>query len=168
MNGPGGVRIRHHARRSQMLPVPLLFEPHPTNRTECGACHVVHPCKVLHLQLDDTGATIVSYEIKAKVFRVPQQGGFHVVGHVADPPDQTIKPKTQKVELRGIPIAGGLQLDETTTRHATVTPEAPAPSKMVSLDEYVDVANRHGISTVVALNVLMVHVLKGLDKEAAT
>ncbi|MCH7943243.1 MAG: hypothetical protein IIB67_08430 [Proteobacteria bacterium] len=51
-----GIRIRHNVRRGQMLPVQLLFEPWPTNRAECGVCHTIHPCKVLHLTLDDTGA----------------------------------------------------------------------------------------------------------------
>jgi hypothetical protein len=146
------------------LPVPLLFEPWPTNRADCGVCHTIHPCKVLHFKLDDTGAVIVSHEIKAKVFRVPQHGGFRVVGLVADPPGQTVAPDTVKVKLRGIDIGGGLQLDEPTTGHATVAAENPAPSKTVGLDEYVDTANRLGISTAVAVNVLMRHVLQGRQK----
>ncbi len=164
---PGGIRIRHHTRRGQMLPVPLLFEPWPTNRAECGTCHTVHPCKVIHLTLDDTGAVIVSHEVKAKVFRVSQHGGFQVVGLVANPPDQTIAPETVKVKLRGIPVGGLLGADEPNTRYATVAADNPAPSKMVDLDDYLDRANRLGVATDVALNVLIVHVLRGLDKETA-
>ncbi len=166
-HAPGGIRIRHHTRKSQMLPVPLLFEPWPTNKTDCGVCHTIHPCKVIHLTLDDTGAVIVSHEIKDKVFRVPQHGGFAVAGLVANPPDQTIAPETVKVKLTGIPVGGLLGADERNTRYATVAADNPAPSKMVDLDDYLDRANRLGVATDVALNVLMVHVLGGLDKETA-
>ncbi len=165
----GGIRIRHHFRKSQMLPIPLLFEPWPTNRNECGSCHTVHPCKVIHLNLDDTGAVIVSHQVKAKVFKVPQHGGFHVVGEVADPPPQNLAPEVVKVKIRGIPIGGGLQQKEPNRRYATVAPDSPPPSKMVGLDDYIDRANRLGVATDTALNVLMRHVLLGdLDKETAT
>jgi len=103
-----GIRIRHNFRRNQTLPVPLVFEPRLNNRTECGTCHTVHPCKVVHLNLDDTGAVIVSKEVKAKIWRVPTNGGFKVESTVADPPVQGIYPETVKAKLQGIEIGGGL------------------------------------------------------------
>ncbi len=154
-----GVRIRHHTRRSQMLPVPLLFEPWPTNRTECGLCHAIHPCKVIHLDLDDTGAVIVSPEIKEKVFRV---GGFRVVNTVANPPPQTVAPATTKVPIQGIEIGGGLEKPEPNTRYATVTPDNLPDEATVSLEEYVTIAERNGITMETALNVLIAHIL-GLE-----
>ncbi len=158
-----GVRIRHHTRRSQMLPVPLLFEPRADNRKECGTCHTVHPCKVLHLDLDDTGAIIVSKEVKAKIWRVPTNGGFRVVGTVAKPPAQGIFPETVKANIRGIDIGGGLQVAEK-KKYATVTPDNPPATKTVDLDTYVNIAERHGISINVALNVLLAKIL-GLGRE---
>ena len=159
-----GIRIRHRVRRSQMLPVPLLFEPWPHNRNECGVCHTVHPCKVIHLTLDDTGAVIVSKEIKAKVWRVPTNGGFTVVNSVAKPPAQGIYPKTVKANIRGIDIGGGLELAEPNRRYATVTPENVPAVRTVDLDEYVAIAQRHGISIDTALAVLVKHLL-GLGQE---
>ncbi len=159
-----GIRIRHNFRRSQMLPVPLLFEPLSTiGRAPCNLCDTVHPCKVLHLDLDDTGAIIVSVEIKEKIWRVPTNGGFRVVGTVAKPPVQGIFPETVKAKLRGIEIGGGLQVAEP-NRYATVTAENPPATKTVDLDEYVNIAGRHGISIDVALNVLIANIL-GLGRE---
>ena len=146
-----------------MLPVPFLFEPWPTNRNECGVCHTIHPCKVAHLDLDDTGAIIVSKEVKEKIWRVPTNGGFSVVGTVAKPPTQGIYPETVKVKIRGIDIGGGLQVAEK-KKYATVTAENSPATKTVDLDEYVNIAQRHGISIDAALNVLIANIL-GLGRE---
>ncbi len=160
-----GIRIRHHTRRSQVLPVPLLFQPWPDNRNECGTCHTIHPCKVVHLNLDDTGTVIITESLREKLWRVPQHAGFRVVGHVAKPPAQNVAPETIKVKLRGIDIGGGLEQAEPNRRYAT-TPGPQPEKKTVDLDEYVDIANRHGIETSVALNVLLAHIL-GFVKEPA-
>ncbi len=162
-NGPRlmaeGIRIRHHTRRSQMLPVPLLHRPWSTKgRPDCGICHTVHPCKVIHLNLDDTGAVIVSHQIRADLWRVPQNAGFTMVNTVADPPPQGIHPETVKVKLRGVEIGGGLERTEPNRRYAT-TPKATPSTRTVGLDEYVDVANRRGITTDTALNVLMANLV---------
>lgn len=141
-----------------MLPVPLLFEPWPTNRAECGICHVIHPCKVLHLTLDDTGAVIVSKEVKAKIWRVPTRGGFRVVNTVAKPPAQGIAPDTVKLKIEAVEIGGGLQVAEP-KRYATVAPEDPPDTRLVDLEEYVAIAQRCGISIEAALNVLLKHIL---------
>ena len=159
-----GIRIRHNVRRGQMLPVPLLFEPWPTNRAECGVCHTIHPCKVLHLTLDDTGAVIVSKEIKAKIWRVPTNGGFQVVNTVAKPPAQGIAPDTVKLKIDAVEIGGGLQVAEPNRRYATVAAEDPPDTRPVTLDEYVTIAQRRGISIDVALAVLLKHIL-GLTEE---
>ena len=154
-----GIRIRHNVRRSQMLPVPLLFEPWPTNRAECGVCHTIHPCKVIHLTLDDTGAVIVSKEVKAKIWRVPTNGGFRVVNPVANPPAQGITPDTVKLKVEAVEIGGGLQAAEPNRRYATVAAEDPPATRTVDLEEYVTVAQRHGINIGTALNVLLANIL---------
>lgn len=154
-----GIRIRHNVRRSQMLPVPLLFEPWPTNRAQCGVCHTIHPCKVLHLTLDDTGAVIVSKEIKAKIWRVPTNGGFRVVNTVAKPPTQWIAPDMIKLKVEAVEIGGGLQVAEPNRRYATVTADNPPGTRLVDLDEYVTIAQRHRISIETALNVLLANIL---------
>jgi len=117
----------------------------------------------MHLDLDDTGAIIVSREVKEKIWRVPTNGGFRVVGAVANPPAQGIYPKTVKANIRGIDIGGGLQVAEK-KKYATVAPDNPPASKMVDLDEYVAIAERHGIKMETALNVLLAHIL-GLGRE---
>jgi hypothetical protein len=124
-----------------------------TGRPDCGVCHTSHPCKVLHLDLDDTGAVIVSKEIKADLWRTANHGGFTVDSLVAKPPTQGIRPETVKVKLRGIEIGGGLEATEP-KRYAT-TPKTIPATRTVDLDGYVDVANRHGFTTDTALNVLM-------------
>ena len=150
-----------------MLPVPLLFEPLNTiGRAPCNLCDTVHPCKVLHLDLDDTGAIIVSVEVKEKIWRVPTNGGFRVVNTVANPPAQGIYPETVKAKLRGIELGGGLQVAEPNRRYATVTKDVP-PTKTVDLDEYVAIAERLGISMNTALNVLVANLL-GLNQGRKT
>jgi hypothetical protein len=110
------------------------------------------------LTLDDTGAIIVSKEIKADLWRTANHGGFSVDSVVADPPAQGIHPETVKVKLRGIDIGGGLEQAEPNRRYAT-TPTATPQTRTVDLDGYVDVANRNGISTDTALNVLMANLV---------
>ena len=159
-----GIRIRHHFRRSQMLPVPLLFEPwDTTGRPPCGLCHTIHPCKVMHLDLDDTGAIIVSQEVWQKLRRVPTSGGFTAVNPVLHPPPQGIYPETVKANIRGISVGGGLEVAEP-KRYATVTPDNLPATRTVDLEEYVAIAQRRGISIDTALTVLLKHIL-GLGRE---
>ncbi len=56
-----GIRIRHRTLRSQIHLIPILSKPllHDSLH-ECGACHVTHPVKTIHLWLDDTGSATVS------------------------------------------------------------------------------------------------------------
>ena len=117
----------------------------------------------MHLDLDDTGAIIVSVEVKAKLWRVPTNGGFTVVNPVPHPPAQGIYPKTVKANIRGISIGGGLEVAEP-KRYATVTSDNTPATRTVGLDEYVAIAERHGISIDTALAVLVKHLL-GLGQE---
>lgn len=167
----GGVRIRHHTRRNQMLPVPLLHKPHtdpkkhPRSAT-CGVCHVWHPCKVLHLQLDQYGAVIVSHEIWADLQRTANCGGFTVANLVEEPPPQTITPETQKVKLEGVDLAGTLAHTgpraETFTAASkrSTTRDAQPDMRTVTVDEYVDTVGAMGLGEVPALNLLLAKVLK--------
>lgn len=170
---PEGIRIRHHTRRNQMLPVPLVYEPWPWNRRTCDLCHTIHPCKVLHLDLDAEGAVMVTAPLWRKIQKVPQSGGFQLANPVLHPPKQDMRPQTQKVKLEGIDIGGGLQeraegrmvFYPGQTRAATRPWEYQPDKRTVTLDEYVDISNRLGFKTSTALNVLMAKIL-GFKPEA--
>lgn len=159
-----GVRIRHHTRRNQRLPVPLLHKPFPVAH-ECHVCHTWHPCKVLHLDLDGEGAVIVSPEIWGDLQRTTNRGGFTVDGEIAKPPAQTIAPETIKLELRGVDLAGTLahtgprRETFTATAPRSTTRDAQPAARTVTVDEYVDVAGRNGVDVADALNLLLAKVL---------
>lgn len=167
---PAGVRIRHHTRRNQMLPVPLLHKPHtdPVKHPRDAICHPCgkwHPCKVLHLQLDADGAVIVSREIWADLQRTANAGGFRLANVVAKPPSQTIAPPTQKVELEGVDLAGTLahtgprRETFTTAGKRSTTRDAQPDVRTVSVDDYMDTVGAMGLGEVPALNLLMRKVL---------
>lgn len=148
-----GIRIRHGTRRNQILPVPLLHKPHPWNTNQCGACErigltVVHPCKVLHLQLDPDGCTIVSREIWADLQQTTDCGGFRVTNLVPDPPAQTFTPPTSKLRIEAAPIG--------------VTPDGEVIHGTV--EEFVDAANARGIDTATAINRLVAEAVKHLTR----
>lgn len=159
-----GVRIRHHTRRNQQLPVPLLHKPF-LDPHECHACNAWHPCKVLHLDLDGEGAVMVSPEIWADLQRTANCGGFRVVNEVAKPPAQNIAPKPVKLRIQGIDLAGTLAHTgpraETYTASGlrSTTRDAQPERRTVTVDEYVDVAARNGVGEAAALNLLLVKVL---------
>lgn len=168
-NPPGGVRIRHHTRRNQTLPVPLLHKPFPVPQpvyNDCPECKVWHPCKTLHLRLDDTGAVIVSHEIWADLQKTVNNGGFRVANLVTKPPTQTVTPPTIKVKLEGVDLAGTIahtgprRETFTTAGKRSTTRDAQPAVRTVTVDEYLDTAGTHGVGEVPALNLLLAKVLR--------
>lgn len=151
-----------------MLPVPLLHKPFPMPQPaypECGKCHIWHPCKTLHLQLDSDGAVIVSPQIWADLQRTANRGGFTVANPVTAPPTQTIRPETKRIKLRGVDLGGVLAQTGpraetfTATGKRSTTRDAQPATRTVTVDQYVDVANRAGVGTAAALNLLLAKVL---------
>lgn len=83
-----GVRIQHPTERNAMFTlvdaaVPYL-EPY-----ECSKCHRVHTFQTFHIELDETGAGIVSPAVLERLKRLPLNP-FQISNEVEKPPDQKI------------------------------------------------------------------------------
>jgi hypothetical protein len=174
-----GIRIRHHIRRNELLPVPLLHKPFPPGdkRPDCGICQrffnrvTQHPCKTLHLQLDATGTVIVSSEIWADVQRTWNRGGFTVANQVLAPPTQVMRPPTVQQRIDGIDLGGGLaatQRSQIFHAGGTTRPDYNPTKRTVTLDEYMDVTGAIGVSPDVALNTLLASLLGMLKPRGET
>lgn len=94
-----GVRIQHESKRSVTFTVtdgsrvyrePLICEARVVVRGELRPCARIHTHKTYHLNLDETGAVIVSAEIAARVTSLPGSP-FRVANEVARPPDQVVR-----------------------------------------------------------------------------
>lgn len=172
---PEGIRIRHHTRRNEILPVPLLHKPFPdvTVVPVCGVCQrffgrsTKHPCKTLHLTLDDAGSVIVSQEIWADLQLTANRGGFTLANPVLKPPTQIMRPPTVKQPVDGIELGGSLAAHKRAqvfTPAGTTRTDYTPPSREVSLDEYLDVTGELGVTPAQALNTLLAALL-GLTKK---
>lgn len=94
-----GVRIRHATEVSTMFTMidgsrpyrEPFFCPPPVDGDgrQTNGCGRVHEFKAIHMRLDDTGATIVSQEIWARLQRIVGNP-FTLVNEVANPPAQRI------------------------------------------------------------------------------
>jgi hypothetical protein len=63
-----GIRIRHVAAKNSVYLVPIMAKPfrdHSLNNEPCPSCHLIHPCKTVHLWLDGNGSCIVSQGVLA-------------------------------------------------------------------------------------------------------
>lgn len=145
-----GVRIRHHTRRNQLLPVPLLHKPLHGQIPVCGVCErrlgnigLVHNCKTLHLELDDQGCVVVSREIWADLQRTRNAGGFTVANPVAKPAAQSFTMPKVQLNVEAIGFGGN------------------GKSQYLTPDEYVDVMNQSGLTTEQAVNRIVRAVLSG-------
>ncbi len=85
----GTARIRHRFKRGQIHLVPLLDVPFLINGkmvpTKDCICNKVHPCKTIHLWLEDDGGVLVSEGVLEDLKR----SGMHdleIVGDVAKAP----------------------------------------------------------------------------------
>ena len=93
-----GIWIRHPTARSQLCLVELRDRPYylsygagvcdgrngrphiPAPITDCY-CGVAHPCKTVHVDVDDTGAAMVSQGVLDWIRSCADETGFEVVGH---------------------------------------------------------------------------------------
>jgi hypothetical protein len=85
-----GVRLRHRSLHSSVALVPLMFKPFEGQSLDtCPTCQVVHPVKMVHLWLDDSGACIVSQGVLADLRKagLPE---LDVVEEVKAPPPLTL------------------------------------------------------------------------------
>lgn len=171
-----GVRVRHQSRRNQLLPVPLLHKPFPPGprRPPCGVCarffgiDTTHPCKTLHLRLDDDGTVVVSPEIWADLRRTTNNGGFTVTNPVAAPPTQTMRPPTVQQRIDALELGAGL------TGHSrsqifhpggTVRPDYDPETRTVDFETYLDVTGELGITPEVAINTLLARLLGAVPNQ---
>lgn len=167
-----GIRIRHNARRNCMLPVPLLHRPllNAPAYPDCGAClrasgkQIKHLTKTYHLTLDETGSVIVSETIWRELQRTAKNGGFTFESIVKDPPMQYAKPPHVKLKVHGVDLTGiakpKRKQHSTGSGRMTRTDDAPKDHQ-VSLDRYLDEAEKVGIDNDAAINLLMVAFLRG-------
>jgi hypothetical protein len=155
-----GIRIRHHTRRSQMLPVPLLHQPrlNVAAYPECGRCRVVHPCKVVHVDLDAEGTAIVSESVWAQFQRVPNWAGFRVVNTVSNPPTQGVGLDAIRVAsiIDGVDVGGILALEDGKNRvqfdmggngKGGTVEKAEVDLRTVTIEQYFELMARHGYGT---------------------
>lgn len=78
-----GIRLRHRYHRNTLYLVPVLKKPTPKART-CNLCKVTHPCKTVHLHLNEGNVT-VSEGVLAdlKLAGLPD---LDILGEVKQPP----------------------------------------------------------------------------------
>lgn len=79
-----GLRIRHREVTNRVLTIVDQGQPY-TAPYECPTCHLIHVFKTYHVELDDEGTAIVSFEVWEKVQRIPAHG-FQIVSTVEKPP----------------------------------------------------------------------------------
>lgn len=109
-----GVRIQHPTARSVTFSVTDGNRPYRVPLA-CGAsivvagelrpCGRIHTFKTYHLNLDETGAVIVSQEIVERLRRIAGQP-FAVANPVPHPPDQVVRPP--RLILRATAIKPGV------------------------------------------------------------
>lgn len=163
-----GIRIRHHTRVGQMLPVPLFKEmlPNLHLREPCQHCGVVHPCKVVHLELDSQGCAIISVPLWDKFRTYPNYLGFRVANTVATPPTQGVSMQTMRIRdiVSGINVGGILAKDTGPVRAIfdiggngakDATKKAEVDLRTVTIEEYFELMARHGVGTDRAGQILM-------------
>lgn len=80
-----GILIQHATARSCMHLVVLLSRPYATGPIDCPTCHTWHPCKTVHLWLNDTGHCLVSEGVLEEL-RMAGMPDLTVVGHSDTPP----------------------------------------------------------------------------------
>jgi len=100
----GSVQIRHRTKRGkiggQPHNVPVLSKPIRSFdqfgrllERKCPTCGVHHPCKTVHLWLDDTGACLVSAGVLADL-KLAGMPNLEVVGASSTaPPIEINKPR---------------------------------------------------------------------------
>lgn len=95
-----GIRIQHPTERSVTFTIADQRRPYRGGPLACSVsiyvagqlapCARTHTFKTYHLNLDETGAVIVSETIWERVGPQFSAAGFRVANAVENPPDQTI------------------------------------------------------------------------------
>jgi len=81
-----GVHIRHSTARSRLVLIPLMHKPLLLDSVrKCNGCNIVHPVKIIHLWVDDTGGAIVSTGVLTDLKRAGMPD-LQVVGTLKKPP----------------------------------------------------------------------------------
>lgn len=91
-----GIRIQHATRSGERFnfedparPYPTPYHcPPPPLGSGCGRLHLF---KAVHLELDASGAAIVSPEIWQRYRHLLELHGFVLANEVASPPPQTVR-----------------------------------------------------------------------------
>lgn len=92
-----GIRIRHFTKRfPEIALIPILSKPFVGASLDiCPTCQVIHPCKTVHLWLDDTGACLVSKGVLEDL-RAAGMPELEIVGGTDSPPELDIGVPRQK------------------------------------------------------------------------
>ena len=84
-----GISVTHRTARSQMVLIPVLSKPFPpasrSATDPCPGCHLLHPCKTVHLWVDDRGTALVSEGVLADL-RAAGMPELQVTGSTKRPP----------------------------------------------------------------------------------
>jgi len=109
-----GTRIQHPTKRSTTFTIvdqnrpyrePLACLAPIVVNGEQRPCARVHTFKTYHLNLDETGATIVSHEIVERLRRIPGNP-FAIANEVEKPPTQFIRPPRLIARAVAVPPSG--------------------------------------------------------------
>lgn len=169
-----GIRIRHHTAAGGLFIVPLLHKPFPAHppREECGACaragqSLIHPCKTIHLMLDDSGAVIVSEAVWEDIQKVQNRAGFTPANVVIKPPAQSFTPATAKLKVEAIEFGTApASRPQYSTGSGTMTKLDPAAPDIMDMDQYLAKAGALGISGEDASNMLLIARMTELNGKA--
>lgn len=99
---PGtGFNVRHKTARSEVVLIPYMWIPMLGASLDlCNLCHVVHPVKTSHLEVDDNGRATVSYGVLQNMRRAGlKQFGLTFEGSLAAPPPLRLDGKTSRAEV---------------------------------------------------------------------
>lgn len=98
-----GIRIRHSTERN--VTYTLVDGRRPMHTPyECPRCRRPHDFKTYHIDLDDTGAAIVSQMVLERLMSIPAQP-FGIVDTVANPPDIRVGVSGGHIRILDHPIA---------------------------------------------------------------
>lgn len=97
MSGAVGIRIRHLTKRfPEVALVPVISKPFfGASLDTCPTCRVIHPCKTVHLWLDDMGSCLVSQGVLDDLLAAGMPE-LQVIGGTESPPDLDIGMPRQK------------------------------------------------------------------------
>lgn len=91
-----GVRVRHETLRSCVALVPVLAKPFKGQSLDrCPTCFVVHPCKTVHLWLDDAGTCIVSRGVLEEL-RMAGMPQLQTLEEIKNPPPLALGVRREK------------------------------------------------------------------------